>query len=373
MAKPDPALKLEKQTMIIDDVFAGCGLGTKWMDRQDFQRLAATALRADRFVFSRSASRLIGQFCMECSDLIVQHRQFAIPPFDNMYIELKEPFFESFPPEPLGARGSDIEIGYWVVGKRVYGFSRGVKDKARDDATRSKADIVAVFSPLYYTWVPPGEHAPLDNTNHGRPIIISGKNADWNHIALGIGRGVHTVKDEETRQSLLREFQPHLEKGFASALHQMYDGDQVAIQQHVQEMAMGTAGDIRNLWSALLWLNRPTHVTYSNQPAGRRFVRGKLVAYKAHRIVEIDLHKRKTLRRAFVLSGERLSPRRHKVRGAFHHHGGELGCSHDWPVLPDEDGIWTCTKCRRRRWWVKNHVRGDATRGWVDHDYEATV
>jgi hypothetical protein len=68
-----------------------------------------------------------------------------------------------------------------------------------------------------------------------------------------------------------------------------------------------------------------------------------------------------------------LSPRRHHVRGAFHHSGGTQDCSHEWPMTPDVDNIFSCRLCGKKRWWVKDHVRGDATRGWVSHEYAVTV
>jgi hypothetical protein len=178
------------------------------------------------------------------------------------------------------------------------------------------------------------------------------------------------ITDEDERLQLLDQVQPHL---FIDYYNRIKDVEGQNTAKVIRTMLNHGAGDVRNVWAALLWLNRPAHTIISNQPAGRRFLRGKSVAIKSHRTIEIDLHKVRSLRRAFTLSGERLSPRRHRVRGAFHHKYGTFACSHNWPLLPDDDQHWTCTRCGRIRWWVKEHKRGDASRGEIDHDYSVTT
>jgi hypothetical protein len=134
-------------------------------------------------------------------------------------------------------------------------------------------------------------------------------------------------------------------------------------------------GTLRNAWSLLLWLNQPARLRTVDVPARRGISKGKLRTYMAHHVVTIDLNKKyRTIRRAFLSGAPRTPSRRHEVRGSFHHHGGlEQGCGHDWPLMPDIEGVWQCNKCQRRRWWVKDHLRGDASRGFVHKEYDTTV
>lgn len=138
-------------------------------------------------------------------------------------------------------------------------------------------------------------------------------------------------------------------------------------------MLKAGAGEVRNIWSLLLWLNQPARINYIDQPAGSRIHRGKRVSYGRHKTVDIDLGRVINLRRHIKLPVERASPVRHKVRGAFHHSGGDKNCGHDWPLMPDKKGHWVCTRCGRMRWWVRDHVRGDATRGYNDNEYVVNV
>lgn len=332
----------------------------EWLSRKPREELIATARRAERFVFSDSASKLIGQFVTECGDLVLRHRQFAIPPFDTMYIEFAKPFFDAFESN-IAKDGADTNVGYLLDNQRIYIMARGGK----------KGDkVTADLMPWYYTWSLPGGVAPFDLKTRAMVLSLKGEGADWNKLAIAYGTSQMKITDEDERQQLLAQVQPHL---FVDYYHRIKHAEGENTAKVVRTMLNYGAGDVRNMWAALLWLNRPAHTIISNQPAGRRFFRGKSIAYKASHTVEIDLHKMRSLRRAFTLSGERLSPRRHKVRGFFAHKHGSTGCSHDWPLLPDEDMHWVCKRCSRVRWWVKDYVRGDATRGWVDHSYEVTT
>lgn len=348
--------------LIIDEVVSTPrGSPTNWwalapgVDRE----LRACAREAQRFVFSPAASALVGRFASECGDLIVAHRQFAIPPYETCYVEFSRPFFDAFDLPDDKRDSVDTGIAYLVRGQRIFCFSRGKSPKDKVETS--------IMGPLYYTWAPPGEVARFDRPEYGRPILFAGDDAQWSHLALTIGSTLHKIPDESTRQALIDEIHPHIFKEHADrGIRVMGEG---RFMEATTEFLQSSTGDARNLWAALLWLNRPKHTTVTNQPAGRRFFRARPTAYRAYHIVEVDLHKMRSLRRAFTLSGERLPPRRHRVRGAFHHSGGQVGCSHQWPTLQDADGHWKCSLCGRLRWWVKDHVRGDATRGWVDHGY----
>lgn len=362
----DKGERLKAHPFIIDEALAS---RPDWLynDRKRYEEIVAASKRSERFLFSNAASGLLGRFITECGDLVLQHRQFAIPPYGEMYFEVQKPFFTTFSSIAYGPNGqmrvldtppTDASLGYLITGNYVHVFAAGTGGTPK-------------LSPVYYTWAPPGEVARYDRPERGRPIIMTGEHARWSTLGLILGNAIHKIKDEETKESLLTEVHPHVFPPWAKLVKEN-DGTG-GLNTALNTLLQGTAGDMRNIWAALLWLNRPVHTTISNQPAGRRFFKGKQIAYKAHHAVEIDLHKHRSIRRAFVLSGERLSPRRHRVRGAFHHTGGTFACSHVWPLTPDVDGHWKCHRCGRLRWWQKDHMRGDSTRGYVDHTYGVTT
>ena len=322
------------------------------LSRKQQERLLDARRRAQAFVFTAEASRLVGRFANQCGDLILRHRQFALAPFPDAYVEYDcRAFMADFPgmtdaETEVGftQENMDHRVGYLISGDTVSVFVCGPGDP--------DGQIV----PLYYTLAPPGQRARTDAAVIPMPANPD-KGAEWHKLTFGLGRAAHNIHDEDERQSLLGEYEVH--SHFGSPW----------MERPFSTMMLGNAGEVRNLWACLLWLNRPGHTINTTEPAGRRFLRGREIAYKTYRIVDIDLGRMRSLRRAFVLSGPRLSPRRHNVRGAFHHHGGDVACEHQWPLAPDVDERWQCKSCGRLRWWQRDHLRGDATRGWVDHDY----
>jgi len=327
--------------------------------RHHWDALQIAARRAERFVFSTKASDLIGRFVNEAGELVISHRQFALPPFNDTYIEFdSRAFHKSSPADPhLADKDTDDVIGYLISGKNVF-------------TVAARSDIGAKIMPGYFRVVPPGEEAGPDHSSLARFRRSTGEleyapkdQLAWVKLAVILGSTVMRIPDESTRLAVASEV----------SLQTMIDPKFRIPGDNYEELLRTSAGDPRNAWAFLLWLNRPKHTVLNREPARRTLRHGRQVTYGAHHTVEIDLGRSRILRRAFLLSGPRLSPRRHKVRGAFHHSGGDTDHGHAWPLIPDVDGHWKCSGCGRVRWWVKDHVRGDATRGWVDKDYAVKV
>jgi len=153
------------------------------------------------------------------------------------------------------------------------------------------------------------------------------------------------------------------------------DPYQMSVPAH-QGILSEMTGDIRLVYGALLWLNSLPHtIKYTNMPAGHRILRGKRVPMSAHNTVHIHMKGTVQVRNLFTRAiKNREHPRRHDVRGFWRHrHGIPQGCGHDWPATPDRDKIYKCKKCGRERWWVHDHQRGDASKGFVDKHYEVEI
>ena len=62
--------------------------------------------------------------------------------------------------------------------------------------------------------------------------------------------------------------------------------------------------------------------------------------------------------------------RAHEVRGHWrkdHWHPLTPTCEHEWVTM---EGKTLCARCNGRRSWIPEHQRGDASLGFVTHDYE---
>jgi hypothetical protein len=70
-------------------------------------------------------------------------------------------------------------------------------------------------------------------------------------------------------------------------------------------------------------------------------------------------------------SGERETRRRHPVRGHWRQieYGKRMPFRCDHTPTMVEDGIGICTRCERMVRWIKPTVKGDASKGWVNHTY----
>lgn len=361
--------------MIIDDALTGPRHSIHKPTWERLQRLRSTA---KRFIFSDQASDLAGRFAFECGDLVLKNRQFAIPPYNDCYIEMNSRKFLSHAPNKTSTDAtSDTRLGYLISGKDLFVFAQGFVNNQKlisgiglasyqlfQPGVNPLTDEPTIISRGPIDGLPRGSLLQVRATSSSNAVIRLPKvdrDLAWNFLVLALGNSVKDLASEEQRQAILGEFRLQL----------TYQEMEYGVDS-LNELVSSSAGDIRNVWTLLLWLNQPGRVVYSDQPAGHRLIGGKRVNYMASKVVEIELGRTKIIRNAMKFE-DRESPVRHQVRGAFHHSGGNLECGHDWPLMPNDDGHWQCKSCGRIRWWVKDHMRGDATKGYNDSKYEVII
>ena len=317
--------------------------------------------RAERFVFSPDASALAGQLAHGAFDLIWENRQFAIPPFDPCYLEFDATrYFDGIQTTAdLYGAPRDTRLGYLLTGNRVF----TLVDSRDKDGRKDPRVPPVLFSQVAFELAAPGERPTSANVDFST-LPVAGISLQGRHFAAGevLGMWALGAQAEQRHSAELTELGQRI--GVIWTLEHSHGN--AGLERAMQDCA----GELKHVWAFLLWLNQPAKVRFDNSPAGGRMVGNKRVAYQAHRTVHIELG-RTSIRKAFNRwAEERLSPRRHKVRGHFCHSGGDVNHGHTWPQEPDVDGHWRCSGCGRLRWWKESHVRGDATRGWVTHDYQ---
>jgi hypothetical protein len=356
--------------MIIDDALAHKG-GTKFIDRKIVDRLFPLKISAKRFVFSPEASQTIGRFAFECGDIIVNNRQFAKRPYEQMYIEFDaKAFFKDFRDQGLlysqqkAAAASkklnedqeDSRIGYLLDGDKIYSF-----------AERSITDGLPpqIMLPLLFKLVAPGEHAgrdsaPLDLSRYREPVADKQSLLEWFRLGTAYGTTMHSISSEEQRLQMLDQVSFH------------WIGAAPMQPPLMTEILRNHSGEMRNVLALLLWLNQPSRIHLVNEPLRSRISRGKRVVYNQHHVVTLKLGPKVTVRSALRFE-DRASPIRHEVRGFWQHYGGNKNCTHAWTAFPDENGHFVCQKCSRLRYWIKEFVRGDATKGFATSEYAVKV
>jgi hypothetical protein len=128
-------------------------------------------------------------------------------------------------------------------------------------------------------------------------------------------------------------------------------------------------GTMRRVWALLTTLT-DIPVSRLDVRATRGFM-GKRQYHKFldHSVLTLRVPQRQTtvkLARSLIAAARR---RAHSVSGHWrkdHRHRGSANCHHEWDV----DGV--CQLCGGHRLWIREHVRGDASLGFVSHDYAVT-
>lgn len=147
------------------------------------------------------------------------------------------------------------------------------------------------------------------------------------------------------------------------------------MRQSASNALMEESGVVRVAISILAMMNAAPNVKHYYAPAvGHRMKRGKFVPYMDHNEIVLSLPKTKPIpiliRALDKASAERRKNRAHMVRGHFRvvQHGKmALRCKHEPTLIENGEGY--CLRCEQKIKWVAAHQRGDASVGWVNHDY----
>lgn len=134
------------------------------------------------------------------------------------------------------------------------------------------------------------------------------------------------------------------------------------------------AGILRFITTVLGLLNEAPNIREPKQArAGYRTMGMNKLQYLGHSMIHLKLPKTKPMRFISRLldhaSNERRRNRAHVARGHWRQveYGTKFRCDHN-PTLV-ENGMGICTKCERIIRWIPAHQRGDASLGWVTHEY----
>jgi hypothetical protein len=364
--------------MILEEAIAKHKTDSKYTHPAVMRAVLAASRQAKRIMFDADSCRLLGKFIAQCTDLIVAHRQFAMPPYDVMYMEIDaQAFYDDFPgvaagPVKLRDPEADQRVGFLFDHRFVFTIAHGIKSTS----------IMPIFNYIN----PRGEYkAPSlhkdcvgyqllpdtteELTGDYKKLAEAGFDLDLQaKLALMFGSRWATLGIDYVEATKL------------SAEVQYYYGMDMPVTRLSTEghrsMLTEIVGDVRNIYGVLLWLNSLPHtIKYTNAPAGHRIMKGKRVALSAHNIVHIHLHGTVQVRNLFAKAVKgREHPRRHDVRGFWRHRGGlPQGCGHIWPETPDKRNKYVCKKCQRERWWVHAHQRGDKDKGFVTKEYVAEI
>lgn len=298
--------------------------------------------KARRFVFDKAASAFTGRFIREFGSALLRNRQFAIPPFEQTYVEydaqaLSEALGRAKSSELLSEGAPDSRLGFLVDGNHVWTF------------VENSDGLAGIFPVEFWT-----------DTTPTRGLFSNDLGYDkWRKLAYTLGTTLHEIEDWET----MNDWYSNIDFGVPKDLE---------ILLTRQDLAVGGNGTVRDYIAVLLMLNRQKdRVSLKQIPARGVIYKGKRRTYMAHSLVTIDVEDYHHIAQSYQRTHTRESPRRHQVRGFFRHLHRVHGCEHDYPLTPNENR-WTCRRCGTVRVWVEAHERGDAGKGYRTKEYQVT-
>jgi hypothetical protein len=346
-------------------------VASSWREQtRDWLRLAK------RFVLDEQAAVYLGRMIRQSPRVIADAQDFAIPAFENMWVEMPAiPFLQAIGSATSTAYDdptTDSRIGYLLNGPRVRVLSESLQG------------YVAVM-PLEYRL-----HQPMTESEElalGEALGVSRIQLDfwfWGSSAMKYLGALCTNEDPEytaahewDRAGLraLRANHSVRTAPAAPGTRPLKDLDSKG------SLIYGSGGDLRNIVALLLFMNRTANITtLDGVPMGEGFIARKPRPLLSHRVIKLKLDPLPRLMR--LCAGLGVKRRLHDVRGHFCHDriARELGCPHgqehegdfgDW-WEETEPLRWRCTGCHGKRWWRHEHKRGDAKTGATVQEYEVT-
>lgn len=145
------------------------------------------------------------------------------------------------------------------------------------------------------------------------------------------------------------------------------------------KFATGINGDWRILIAILAIINS-YEIRHESvvRASNKKLIKGRSMPYMDYSTIQLTVPRKKIIRHFLDADYRGLGlPRRlHPVMGhwAYSHLHGSDDCEHHWVLPPpkdekEESHVYHCLKCDKRRWWRREHMRGDAGIGFKDKDY----
>lgn len=299
---------------------------TKFLPNDTGKRLHKDLLHVapHRFEITDRAAERIRDAMVNYPELLVDNGEFAIPPFEDMWVEFDNRVMTHHELlNPFMRDGADVRVGYWFSKGNVVAFSEGP-----DYNPRGMLYGFKLHEPM-----------PMDSQSS---------------IAKAFGVPLAGL-DPFLWGHALHE---HLAEDYCSALrrkHTLIVSTEGPSASLTRLLYYAGAGELRNILAILLTLNQPADVAQVRKvPFQRGLVRGKPTPFFGHNMVDINIDAK---RRVNVLSPpakeSHRSMRWHEVRGHFCHNRASRSVAHPHIWQEYEPRRWECVvaDCGAKRWW----------------------
>lgn len=352
-------------------------------------------IKAKKFVLDSQAAFYLGTMIRHHPGIIADAQDFAIPPFPQCWIELPFRAFYIAVTGEIPDSTSDEIVGYLFDGPVVTPSSFATNTAGKGDEWK------AVIMPLEYVLNRPFKHREMVEVQEELGISRLGLDIFfWGESARGMltqttdNVPIGNLAHAKSRQVL---YNAESTGDGPGALHALRDNHSFRMVQHgklnlqhgklkskeIFEMLYnGSAGDLRNIIALLLFLNRTQDIQIRQDMSWHpKIVNRMPKRLMPHTTIKLRLDPGPRLKS--LSFGQGTKKRLHDVRGHYMHdqvarrgclHGAETKNLKEFGTYWEEYEPlkWKCRHCSGKRWWRREHSRGNEELGTVVQRYSVT-
>jgi len=296
-------------------------------------------------VLDTAAATYLGKMIREHPRVIADAQDFAIPPFEHMWIEIPFGAYYEAITGRVGDANADKAVGYLFHGPTV--------------TVAAQSRLGASWMPVEYTLHHPNTiEEQLDLANK---MSISRAGLDLWYWGESANDFVHPKEEGGWEREPIRALRANHGARLVPLANRFKH-----MEYPFAQITSGSNGDLRNIVSTLLFLNRTRDIQYERElPLKQGLVNRKPRPWMPHRVISLKLDPMPRL--MTLAAGQGIKRRLHDVRGHFcHDKQARAGCMHGEQTLGDWGDFWVeydvlqwrCTHCGGKRWWRHEHQRG---------------
>lgn len=303
-------------------------------------------LQARRFVFDDTASSFLGTVIRELGIRILSQHEFAKPPYETTWVEVDQTAYWQGLTGTMPEFGSDVKVGFLYH-----------KNKIWTVASNRQFEEPEILPLIYNLHTPISFEEELDLSQK-----FGTSRMGFRQLILGSEGIPETMFDDMLTRDLVRSHKLELIKEFERL--NMSPSDMYSFLK-------GSAGDLKRMLVILLLLTRPDKpiISTSVVPRSSGLRKGRRVVYMDYHKVSIHIDQRTAIKNINLEYPTGIIRRRHEVRGHWvQTRKTRTSCEHEWDAITVDKFV--CVKCGIKRWWRKNHLRGDASKGFTTKDYK---
>ena len=361
---------LKRQPLLVDKFLQG-QFSSEENRLLDIPRLKRLAQSANRFVLTEEGTRRYAEIMRDIPDMIATHQQFALQPYDTMWMECDARILFEVTSKKQTDKSGDERVGYLFHNNTVYAFADSNEyEETVYNLRPNVCGVMPIKYDLHRPWKLEEQLRFAEQAAISRLGLVG-----W---IWGSAMNYWLTNDESGPETLSYGPEDERRLTLAKTLRNSHTAswlnDAWILKMPIETrraLLDGSAGDLRNIVTILLLMNQPSVISYVQEVGfGKGFSKGKLRNYVSHSVVTINVDPKPIIHR--LSSGTGSPHRHHLVRGHFcqnadARNGSRRGCEHQWEQ--DDDKHWHCVTCEGKRWWRKDHSRGDSFVGVVDKQY----